>query len=90
MHLILDGLLLIEVDRQPAAEACPGAIFDPAARSPYSKQHVIGVRAKTPCLWARPWPRDQLDSQALLGVSDEHASRLDAWRADYERPGTEP
>ena len=88
VHLILDGLLLIEVDRQPAAEAGPGAIFDPAARSPYSKQHVI-VRAKTPCRLA-VLPRDQLDSQALLGVSDEHASRLDAWRADYERPGTEP
>jgi hypothetical protein len=88
VHLILDGLLLIEIDRQPAAEAGPGAIFDPAARSPYSKQHVI-VRAKTPCRLA-VLPRDQLDSQALLGVSGEHASRLSAWRADYERPGTEP
>ena len=47
VHLLLDGLMLIEIDQQPAAEAGPGAIFDPAMRTPYSKAHVT-VRAKTP------------------------------------------
>jgi hypothetical protein len=76
VHLLLDGLLLIEVDQQHAAEAGPGAIFDPSARTSYSKQHVT-IRARTPCRLA-VMPRDQLDSQALLGVAEQQASRLHA------------
>ena len=67
VHLLLDGLLLFEINQQPVAEAGPGAIFDPAMRTRYSTQHVI-VRAKTPCRLA-VLPRDQLDSQALLGIA---------------------
>jgi hypothetical protein len=71
VHLLLDGLLIFEINQQPVAEAGPGAIFDPAMRTRYSTQHVI-VRAKTPCRLA-VLPRDQLDSQALLGVAaDKH------------------
>jgi hypothetical protein len=84
VHLLLDGLLLIEIDHQPAAEAGPGAIFDPAMRTPYSKQHVT-VRARTPCRLA-VLPRDQLDSQALLGVAAEQTSRLNAQTTDREPP----
>jgi len=78
VHLLLDGLLLIEIDRQPAVEAGPGAIFDPSWRTPYSKQHVT-VRAKTACRLA-VLPRDQLDSKTLLGVAAEQESRLNSRR----------
>jgi hypothetical protein len=78
VHLLLDGLLLIEIDQRPAAEAGPGAIFDPATRPAYSKEHVR-VRAKTSCRLAI-LPREQLDSQALLGVAAEAISRMEAHR----------
>jgi hypothetical protein len=76
VHLLLDGVLLIEIDQQSAAEAGPGAIFDPAMRTFYSKQHVT-VRARTPCRLA-VLLRDQLDSQALLGVAEQQTARLQA------------
>ena len=82
--MLLDGLLLIEVDHQPVLEAGPGAIFDPSARTSYSKQHVT-VRATTACRLA-VLPRAQLDSQALLGVAAEQRSRLDSARKDHEPP----
>jgi hypothetical protein len=82
LHLLLDGLMLIEIDQQPAAEAGPGAIFDPAMRTPESKQHVT-VRARTLCRLAVV-PRDQLDSQALLGVAEQQTARLQAH--DNKRP----
>jgi len=47
VHLLLDGLLLIEIDQRPALEVGPGAIFDPATRTQYSKEHAT-VRALTP------------------------------------------
>jgi hypothetical protein len=84
VHLLLDGLLLIEVDHQPVLEAGPGAIFDPSARTSYSKQHVT-VRATTACRLA-VLPRAQLDSQALLGVAAEQRSRLASARKDHEPP----
>ena len=59
-------------------EAGPGTIFDPAARMPYSKQHII-VRATTGCRLAVV-PRTYLDNQALLGVATEQRSRLDSAR----------
>jgi hypothetical protein len=55
-------------------EAGPGAIFDPATRTTESKEHV-GARAKTHCRLAVV-PRDQLDSQALLGVAAQQTGRL--------------
>jgi hypothetical protein len=74
VRLLLDGLLVIEVDGRPAIDAGPGAIFDPATRVPESKQHVT-VRAKTRCRLAVV-PRNQLDSQALLGVATQQTWRL--------------
>lgn len=76
VHLLLDGLLVIEMDRQPAVEVGPGAIFDPSMRTPYSKEHVT-VRARTPSRLA-VLPRSQLDNQALLGVAAEQTARLNS------------
>ena len=58
----------------PPPDSGPGAIFDPAMRVPESRQHVT-VRAKTHCRLAVV-PRDQLDSQALLGVAAQQTGRL--------------
>ena len=74
VRLLLDGLVVVEVDGRPAIDAGPGAIFDPAIRAPESEQHVT-VRAKTRCRLAVV-PRDQLDSQALLGVAAQQTWRL--------------
>lgn len=74
VHLLLDGLLVIEFDGDPVLEAGPGAIFDPTLRTPESNQHVT-VRARTPCRLA-VLPRDRLDSEALLGVAAQQAARL--------------
>lgn len=74
VHVLLDGLLLIEIDGKPALEAGPGAIFDPATRTKESKEHVR-ARAKTDCRLA-VMTRDQLDSEALLGVAAQQTSRL--------------
>jgi hypothetical protein len=74
VRVLLDGLLVIEVDGRPAIDAGPGAIFDPAMRAPESRQHVT-IRAKTRCRVAVV-PRDQLDSQALLGVAAQQTWRL--------------
>ncbi len=75
VHLLLDGLVVIEMDRQPAVEVGPGAIFDPSMRTRYSKEHVT-VRARTPSRLAI-LPRTHLDDQALLGVAAEQAARLE-------------
>ena len=85
VHLLLDGLLLIEIDQRPAVEVGPGAIFDPAMRTPYSKEHVT-VRARTPSRLA-VLPRRQLDSQALLGVAAEQTARLNAQSAGTRSAG---
>ena len=74
--MLLDGLLIIEIDGEPAVEAGPGAIFDPAMRMPESKKHVT-VWAKTRCRLA-VLSREQLDGQALLGVAAQQTGRLRA------------
>ena len=88
VHVLLDGLLAIEFDGKPIAEVGPGAIFDPAKRTQVSKEHVT-VRAKTPCRLA-VLARDQLDSDALLGVAAEQVSQLEAYlaKAADARAGT--
>jgi hypothetical protein len=79
VHVLLDGLLVIEFDGKPAVEVGPGAIFDPAKRTQVSKEHVT-VRARTSCSLA-VLARDHLDSDALLGVATEQVSELQAYRA---------
>jgi hypothetical protein len=66
-----------------AGETGPGAIFDPAMRTAYSKQHVT-VRARARCRRA-VLPRDQLDSQALPGVAEQQTSRLRAHNTNSGR-----
>jgi hypothetical protein len=84
VYLLLDGLVQFEIDQQPVAEAGPGAIFDPALRTRYSREHAA-IRATTSCQLA-VLSRGQLDSQALLGAAAESASRLDAWRTGHAPP----
>jgi len=78
VHLLLDGILLIEFHGNPVLEAGPGAIFDPTLRTPESKLHVT-VRARTPCRLA-VLRRDRLDSEALLGVAAQQTARLEERR----------
>ena len=78
VHLLLDGLLVIEIDHRPAVEAGPGAIFDPVLRTQDSKDHVT-VRARTPCRLAVV-PRADLDTEALLGAAAAQVSRFLAAR----------
>jgi hypothetical protein len=85
VHVLLDGLLVIEFDGKPAVEVGPGAIFDPAKRTQVSKEHVT-VRARTPCRLA-VLARDHLDSDALLGVATEQVSQLQAYRAKAANAG---
>lgn len=84
VHVLLDGVLLIEIDGQPAIEVGPGAIFDPALRTPESKARVA-VRANTACRLA-VMPREQLDDRALLDVAAQQTARL----ANYRPPPTAP
>jgi hypothetical protein len=84
VHLLLDGLLVIEIERQAAVEVGPGAIFDPSKRTAYSKEHVR-VRAQTPSRLA-VLRRAQLDDQALLGVAAEQTARLQATAPAAGRP----
>ena len=88
VHLLLDGLLVIEIDRQPVVEVGPGTIFDPAMRTPYSKEHVR-VRARTPSRLAI-LPRAHLDDQALLGVAAEQTARLNTYSTDLGLPAGSP
>jgi hypothetical protein len=82
VHVLLDGVLVIEIDGQPAIEVGPGAIFDPALRTPESKARV-SVRAGTASRIAL-MPRDSLDDQALLDVAAHQTARLSNHPA---RPG---
>jgi hypothetical protein len=78
VHLLLDGILIIEIDHEPAVEAGPGAIFDPALRTQESKEDVT-VRARTACRLAVV-RRDGLDEQALLGAAAAQTARFATFR----------
>jgi hypothetical protein len=76
VHVLLDGLLVVNIDGEPAVEVGPGAVYDPRTRPPESKAHVR-VAARTPCRLA-VLARAQLDDRALLDVSSEKASHFHA------------
>ena len=82
VHVLLDGVLVIEIDSRPAIEVGPGAIFDPALRTPESKARVR-VRAQTDCRIAL-MPRQRLDDRVLLEVAARQSARL---RDHPLRPG---
>jgi hypothetical protein len=72
--VLLDGLLVVLIDDEPAVELGPGAILDPSHRSEESKQHAK-IRAQTAARLAL-LSRDQLDDDALLQVAAEQVSAL--------------
>ena len=74
LAVVLDGLLEVLIDDEPAVELGPGAILDPSQRSPESKQHAK-IRAQTASRLG-VMSRDQVDSDALLEVASEQASAL--------------
>jgi hypothetical protein len=86
--VVLDGVLVVLIDDEPAVELGPGAILDPSQRSPESKQHAK-IRAQTATRLGI-LSRDQIDSDALLEVASEQASALGTFlqrRAEAERRG---
>ena len=87
VHVLLDGLLLIEIDTEPAIEVGPGAIFDPALRTPQSKARVT-TRALTDCRLA-VMPREQLDAGALLAVAARQTARLESHSEQAAEPNTD-
>jgi hypothetical protein len=72
--VLLDGLLAVLIDGEPAVELGPGAVLDPSRRSLESRQHAR-IRAQTAVRLA-VLPRDGLDNDALLAVASEQTSRL--------------
>jgi hypothetical protein len=82
--VLLDGLLMVLIDDDPAVELGPGAILDPSKRSAESMQHAK-VRAQTDVRLA-VMQRDELDSDALLDVASEQTSALRALLKQREAP----
>jgi hypothetical protein len=82
--VLLDGLLDILIDGEPAVELGPGAILDPSKRSGESRQHA-SIRAQTDARFA-VLSREQLDGDALLDVASEQASALRALLARRQTP----
>jgi hypothetical protein len=72
--VLLDGLLLVLLDDEPAVELGPGAIFDPSARTAESKEHAK-IRTETDARFAL-LSRGQLDNELLLDVASEQSTRL--------------
>jgi hypothetical protein len=83
VHVLLDGILVIELDTEAVSEVGPGAIFDPSLRSEDSKAHVR-VRARTDCRLAVV-RRAELDDDALHAVAAVQVDRLR--RVLQDRPG---
>jgi hypothetical protein len=80
LHLLLDGILVIELDEHPVSEVGPGAIFDPSLRVPLSREHAR-VKALTPCRVA-VIDRMLFVNDALQAIAREQNARLEAsWRA---------
>jgi hypothetical protein len=80
--VLLDGLLMVLIDDEPAVELGPGAILDPSERSEQSKQHAK-IRAQTAVRLA-VMSRDQLDDHALHDVASEQTTALDALLAQRQ------
>jgi hypothetical protein len=84
VHVLLDGILVLELDTEPVSEVGPGAIFDPLHRTDESKARVR-VRASTDCRLAVV-PRAELDDEALRAVSAEQVARLSRYLRDRPPP----
>jgi hypothetical protein len=90
LAVLLDGLLVVLIDDEPAVELGPGAILDPSKRSQESKEHAK-IRAQTGARLA-VMLRDQIDHDALLDVASEQTSALLTFlqHRAAERGSTEP
>lgn len=75
VHLLLDGVMVMEVDGEPVFEVGPGSIYSATLGTTYLKDHVT-VRARTPSRFA-VLPLDRLGEQALAQLIDEQFARLD-------------
>ena len=81
--VLLDGLMVILIDDEPAVEIGPGAIFDPSMRIAESKQHAK-VRAQTATRFALLSRRD-VDSDALHEVASEQASHIREFIGEWQK-----
>jgi hypothetical protein len=81
--VLLDGLMLILIDDEPAVEVGPGAIFDPSTRIAESKQHAK-IRAQTAARFAL-LSRTDVDGDALLEVASEQASRIRGFLEEWQK-----
>lgn len=74
VHLLLDGVMVMEVAGDPVFEVGPGSIYSPTLAEAYRAQQVT-VRARTPARFA-VLPLARLGDEALAALSDEQAARL--------------
>ena len=81
--VLLDGLMVILIDDEPAVEIGPGNIFDPATRIAESKQHAK-IRAQTSARFAL-LSRSDVDTDALHEVASEQASHIRAFLYEWQR-----
>jgi hypothetical protein len=76
VHVLLDGILAIELDEKAVSEVGPGAIFDPSLRTADSKARVQ-VRATTDCPLAVV-RRADLNDDAMRAIAAAQMDRLSA------------
>jgi hypothetical protein len=81
--VLLDGLMVILIDDEPAVEIGPGSIFDPSTRIAESKQHAK-IRAQTAARFAL-LSRNDVDSHALLEVASEQASNIRGFLEEWQK-----
>jgi hypothetical protein len=81
--VLLDGLMVILIDDEPAVEIGPGSIFDPSTRIAESKQHAK-IRAQTAARFAL-LSRADVDTDALHEVASEQASHIRGFLEEWQR-----
>ena len=80
--VLLDGLMVVLIDDEPAVEIGPGAVFDPSTRIAESKQHAK-IRAQTAARLAL-LSRADVDADALLEVASEQASHIRGFLEEWQ------
>jgi hypothetical protein len=81
--VLLDGLMVILIDDEPAVEIGPGSIFDPSTRIAESKQHAK-ILARTTARFAL-LSRSDVDSDALHEVASEQASHVRGFLEEWQK-----
>jgi hypothetical protein len=75
VHLLLDGIMVMEVDGEPVFEVGPGSIYSATLGTTYLEEHVT-VRARTAARFA-VLPAARLGEAALAELTGEQFARLD-------------